>query len=207
MSSDLVYCRVSAIDDTPLDQIRQITAAGFHVEPGCTVSETISGSTTAMERPEFVRLLARLETDDALITTKLDRLGRNAMDVQRTLEILAKKGVRVHCLALGSQNLTGPEGEPTMAILNAIADFELDLLVERTQTGLIRAQGGAQGPGRPAVLSPKQDELIRKRRAEGVSLGVLAKEFGVSRSAIQRAEKRAVDMSFSPIKNQKSSSK
>jgi putative DNA-invertase from lambdoid prophage Rac len=133
----------------------------------------------------------KLEGGDVLIVTKLDRLGRNAMDVRATIEALAAEGVRVHCLALGGMDLTSPAGKMTMGVINAVAEFERDLLIERTQSGLARAKASGKALGRPSALSGKaRDEIIQKRR-NGISLGVLAKEYGVSRAAIQRVEKRA----------------
>lgn len=134
----------------------------------------------------------RLEWEDVLIVTKLDRLGRNAMDVRATVESLAADFVRVHCLALGGVDLTSSAGKMTMAVINAVAEFERDLLIERTQAGLKRAKAEGKALGRPAALSSDQQADVRARRAEGASLGQLAKEFGVSRSAIHRAEKRAI---------------
>ena len=62
----------------------------------------------------FLRRSYRLEANDVLIVTKLDRLGRNDMDVRSTVESLAELGVRVHCLALGGLDLTIPAGKITM---------------------------------------------------------------------------------------------
>jgi putative DNA-invertase from lambdoid prophage Rac len=184
------YCRVSTFDQTTDNQVREIEAAGFSVTPRRVVAETVSGSVAAMERKGFAALLDRMEAGDVLIVTKLDRLGRNAMDVRATVERLAADGVRVHCLALGGIDLTSAGGKMTMAVLSAVAEFERDLLIERTQAGLTRAKAEGKTLGRPAVLSPDQQATIRARRAQGASLGVLAKEYGVSRAAIQRVEKR-----------------
>lgn len=62
------------------------------------------------------------------------------MDVRATVERLAAWGVRVHCLALGSVDLTSSAGKMTMGVIGAVAEFERDLLVERTQAGLRRAR-------------------------------------------------------------------
>jgi putative DNA-invertase from lambdoid prophage Rac len=190
MARTFAYCRVSTADQTTDNQLREIEAAGFNVEPQRAIAETISGSTAASERPGFALLLHKLESGDVLIVTKLDRLGRNAMDVRLSVEALAVKGVRVHCLQLGGADLTSAAGKMTMGVLNAVAEFERDLLIERTQAGLSRAKAEGKALGRPATLSPDQKAAIRQRRAEGISLGVLAKEHGVSRSAIQRAERK-----------------
>lgn len=77
----------------------------------------------------------------------------------------------------------------TMAVIAAVAEFERDLLIERTQAGLSRAKAQGKKLGRPSSLTAEQLEAVRGRHANGASLGVLAKEFGVSRSAIQRAER------------------
>ncbi|KFG90354.1 putative recombinase [Sphingobium herbicidovorans NBRC 16415] len=191
MARTFAYCRVSTTDQTTDNQVREIEGAGFAIEPKRVVSETVSGSVAAMERKGFARLVDRLEAGDVLIVTKLDRLGRNAMDVRATVEKLAGEGVRVHCLALGGVDLTSPAGKMTMGVISAVAEFERDLLIERTQAGLSRAKAEGKTLGRPSALSQKQQEVVRSRRAAGVSLGTLAKEYGVSRAAIQRAEKRA----------------
>ena len=196
MARTFAYCRVSTADQTTDNQIREIEAAGFAVETKRVVSETVSGSTAAMERKGFARLFDRLEAGDVLVVTKLDRLGRNAMDVRATVEALAGQGVRVHCLALGGVDLTSPAGKMTMSVIAAVAEFERDLLVERTQAGLTRAKAEGKSLGRPSALSPAQQEAIRTRRAAGVSLGALAKEYGVSRAAIQRVEKRPAPGTF-----------
>ena len=190
MARTFAYCRVSTADQTTDNQVREIEAAGFAIEPKRVIAETVSGSVAAMERKGFARLVDRLEAGDVLIVTKLDRLGRNAMDVRATVEKLASEGVRVHCLALGGVDLTSPAGKMTMGVISAVAEFERDLLIERTQAGLSRAKAEGKALGRPSALSQEQQETVRARRALGVSLGTLAKEYGVSRAAIQRAEKR-----------------
>ena len=190
MSRTFAYCRVSTADQTADNQVIEIQSAGFNVEPRRVVAETVSGSTPAMERNGFRRLMDRLEWDDVLIVTRLDRLGRNAMDVRATVEKLESENVRVHCLALGGVDLTSAAGKMTMGVINAVAEFERDLLIERTQAGLKRAKAEGKTLGRPTALSPEQHDEIKARRSQGASLGVLAKQFQVSRAAIQRAEKR-----------------
>lgn len=192
MARAFAYCRVSTAEQNTHNQVREIEAAGFAVDPRRVVTETVSGSVAAMERTGFARLVDRLEDGDVLVVTKLDRLGRNAMDVRHTVDTLAKGGVRVHCLALGGVDLTSPAGKMTMGVIAAVAEFERDLLVERTQAGLQRARANGKALGRPSALSADQQAFVRARRAEGVSLGMLAKQFGVSRAAIQRVERRAL---------------
>ena len=190
MARTFAYCRVSTVEQTCENQIQEIEAAGFHIDQRRVIAETVSGSTSALERKGFRQLIDRLEWDDVLIVTKLDRLGRNAMDVRATVERLAEMQVRVHCLALGGADLTSAAGRMTMAVIAAVAEFERDLLIERTQAGLVRAKAQGKKLGRPAKLTREQRIDVQERRSQGVSLGTLAKELGVSRSAIQRVERR-----------------
>jgi putative DNA-invertase from lambdoid prophage Rac len=191
MGRTFAYCRVSTAGQTTENQVREIAAAGFNVEPKRIIEETISGSVAASLRPGFAKLLDRLEEGDVLIVTKLDRLGRNMIDVRTTVERLTKAGVRIHCLALGGVDLTSAAGKMTMQVLGAVAEFERDLLVERTQSGLARAKSQGKKLGRPLLLSEEKQREIAQKRVAGASFGALAKEYGVDRSAIQRSVARS----------------
>ncbi|WP_187494207.1 recombinase family protein, partial [Pantoea agglomerans] len=111
MSRVFAYCRVSKLEQNTENQRREIEAAGFAVRRQRLIEEQISGSVAASKRPGFARLLDRMENGDMLIVTKLDRLGRDAMDVRKTVEQLAMSDIRVHCLALGGVDLTSPAGK------------------------------------------------------------------------------------------------
>ena len=186
MSRLFVYARVSTADQTTENQLREIAAAGFAVEPRRTVTENISGSVAAGERPGFRKLMDKMESGDVLVVTKLDRLGRNAMDVRATVTTLHGLGVRVHCLALGGVDLTSPAGKMTMGVIAAVAEFERDLLIERTNAGLDRARAQGKAFGRPSALSAAQQTEALMRLAKGESVSQLAREFKTSRTTIQR---------------------
>lgn len=191
MPRTFAYARVSTTGQTTENQIQEIEAAGFHVEPRRIVTETISGSTAIAQRLGFSKLMDRLEAGDVLIVTKLDRLGRDAIDVSSTVKALAGMGVRVHCLALGGVDLTSSAGTMAMNVLNAVAQFERDLLIERTQSGLNRAKAEGKTLGRPATLSERQKQAVRDELAAGVSVSALARKLGTSRQTVMRA--RAAD--------------
>ena len=191
MPRTFAYARVSTTAQTTENQIQEIKAAGFHVEPRRIVTETVSGSTAIAQRLGFSKLMDRLEAGDVLIVTKLDRLGRDAIDVSSTVKALAGMGVRVHCLALGGVDLTSSAGTMTMNVLNAVAQFERDLLIERTQSGLKRAKAEGKTLGRPATLSEQQKQAVRDGLAAGESVSALARKLGTSRQTVMRA--RAAD--------------
>ncbi|MDT3670870.1 MAG: recombinase family protein [Aromatoleum sp.] len=186
MTRVFAYCRVSTASQTTDNQALEISSAGFVIEAQRIITECISGSTQALRRPGFKRLLDRLERGDVLVVTKLDRLGRNAMDVRASVEWLANAGVRVHCLALGGVDLTSSAGRMTMQVIAAVAEFERDLLVERTHQGLARARKQGKALGRPAALSETERfEAIEKLKA-GVSVAEIARTLKTSRQTIMR---------------------
>lgn len=180
------YCRVSTADQTTRNQVMEIRAAGFRIQSQRVIEECISGSVAASRRAGFVRLLDRLESGDVLVVTKLDRLGRNAMDVRSTVEQLAASGVRVHCLALGGVDLTSAAGKMTMQVIAAVAEFERDLLIERTQSGLRRAKAAGKTLGRRPLLSAAKRTMVAKRLASGETISAIARELGTSRQTILR---------------------
>ncbi|KTQ86450.1 resolvase [Aureimonas ureilytica] len=187
MSRTFAYVRVSTHGQTTENQIGEIKAAGFDVHARRVVSETVSGSVATKEREGFTRLLDRMEEGDILVVTKMDRLGRNAMDVRTTVETLAEMGVKVHCLALGGVDLTSSTGRMTMSVINAVAEFERDLLIERTHAGLIRAKEQGKVLGRPRSLTDAQKQMVREKLGEGASVSKLSRDYSVSRQTIQRA--------------------
>lgn len=115
------------------------------------------------------------------------------MDVRSTVERLADENVRVHCLALGGVDLTSAAGKMTMSVINAVAKFERDLLIERTQAGLRRAKAQGKKLGRPPALNDQQQEEVVAMRKAGHSLAIVVAKMGVSRSAIQRVEQRSTE--------------
>ncbi len=186
MPRTFAYVRVSTTGQTTENQIQEIEAAGFQVEPRRIVTEVVSGSTAIKQRRGFSKLMDRLESGDILIVTRLDRLGRDAIDVSITVKALSEMGVRVYCLALGGADLTSSSGTMTMQVLNAVAQFERDLLVERTQSGLKRAKSEGKTLGRPATLSDEQKKDVREDLAKGMSVSAIARKFATSRQTVMR---------------------
>jgi putative DNA-invertase from lambdoid prophage Rac len=186
MSRVFAYLRVSSESQTTDNQLQEIASAGFAVDPRRVIAETVSGSVAASQRPGFGKLVDKLEAGDVLVVTKLDRLGRNAMDVRATVEGLQGLGVRVHCLALGGMDLTSPAGKMTMGVIAAVAEFERDLLIERTQAGLARAKAEGKSIGRPSALKDLQVQQVCSRLAAGESVASVARAFETSRQTIMR---------------------
>ncbi|TAM06400.1 MAG: recombinase family protein [Paraburkholderia sp.] len=186
MGRTYIYARVSSGDQTTDNQLHEIRQAGYTATGKRVVTETISGSVCASERPGFARLLDRMESGDELVVSRMDRLGRSASDVTATVERLAAEGISVVCLQLGKMDLTSPAGKMTMGVLNHVAQFERDLLIERTQSGLARARAAGTKLGRrPALSAAKQAEALAKIAA-GETIAQVARDFGVTRQIIMR---------------------
>ena len=155
----------------------------------CSIAELIaaavpSSSLTCLFAPS----LDRMENGDVLIVTKLDRLGRNAMDIRKTVEQLATSDIRVHCLALGGVDLTSPAGKMTMQVISAVAEFERDLLLERTHSGIARAKAAGKRFGRPSVLTKEQQLMVIAQINSGISISAIAREFNTTRQTILRVK-------------------
>jgi putative DNA-invertase from lambdoid prophage Rac len=167
-----------------IERSRCPTAAGFTIPEYRIVSKTISGSVAAFQRPQFKRLKDRLEPGDILVVTKLDRLGRDAIDVSTTIAALSPISVRVYRLALGGSDLTSSSGHFTMTILNAVPQFERDLWRERTRAGLAAAREKGKRVGRlPALKSAAKQEAV-EAIAQGQTIASIAGRLKVSRATI-----------------------
>jgi putative DNA-invertase from lambdoid prophage Rac len=106
------------------------------------------------------------------------------MDVRQTVETLAENGIRVHCLALGGVDLTSPAGKMTMQVLSAVAEFERDLLIERTQQGLKRAKAEGKKLGRPEAMDTTKRVLFWK--GNNKSQAEVAAELGIGIATVKR---------------------
>ena len=190
MSRVFAYARVSTVTQLTENQREQITQAGYSIDKRRYVEETISGSVPALQRPGFVSLLDKLEDGDTLVVTKLDRLGRDAIDVQQTVKLFKVRGVRLIVLQLGNLDLTSSSGKLMVGMLAAIADFERDLIIERTQAGLARAKAEGKRLGRPTKTTEKERQAITSALHAGRTVSELAREYGISRALVHniRAE-------------------
>jgi len=181
------YGRVSTKGQTTENQLHEIRAAGYQVEAEFWYAEEgVSGKVPALQRPEFIKLLAQILSGEILVVTKLDRLGRDAQDVSATIKMLASRRVEVVVLQLGKLDLASPAGKLMMNMLAAVAEMERDLLVERTQSGLARAKAEGKTLGRPTRTTPEQRATIVKRHQAKESISALAREYGISRASVMR---------------------
>lgn len=184
MSRVFAYARVSTVEQLTENQAEQIAQAGYHILPKRYVEEKVSGSVPTSQRAGFNRLMDRMEDGDTLVVTKLDRIGRDSIDVQQTVRNCAEKGIRLVVLQLGNLDLTSSAGELMVKVLAAVADFERDLIVERTQAGQARARAEGKHMGRPSKTTTDERRMILQRLAGGESVSSVARVFKVSRGTV-----------------------
>ena len=178
------YARVSTVEQVTENQREQIARAGYSIRPKFFIEEQISGSVPAAQRPGFQRLLERMDEGDTLVVTKLDRIGRDSIDVQQTVERFQHEGIRLVVLQLGNLDLTSSAGALMVKMLAAVADFERDLIIERTQAGQARARAAGTHMGRPSKTSPEQRLAIRQALIAGATVSSMAGIYQVSRATI-----------------------
>jgi DNA invertase Pin-like site-specific DNA recombinase len=177
------YGRVSTAGQTVENQRLELERAGVGMD-FWLADEGVSGAVPAMQRPQFKVLLDRIRPGEALIVGKLDRLGRDAIDVLQTVRTLADRAISVKVLNLGGVDLTSPAGKMLLHMLAAVAEMERDLLVERTQAGLQRARAEGKKLGRRPATTATQRATIRQRLAAGESVAAVAREHGLSRATV-----------------------
>lgn len=177
------YGRVSTTLQNTINQKLELEQAGFKIDFWFS-DNGISGKTCASQRPEFSKLLEKIRDGETLVVSKLDRLGRDAVDVLQTVRLLSERGIKVIVHQLGQTDLTSPAGKLLLTMLSAVASMERDLLIERTQAGLARAKAEGKRLGRPCKTTEAQRFEIRDLLAQGASVSEVARSFGLSRASV-----------------------
>ncbi|EPW7004602.1 resolvase [Vibrio parahaemolyticus] len=179
------YCRVSTTEQSTENQIIAIRQRGYEVIESRVVSETVSGSVEAMKRDKFKMLVEhQLESGDMLVVLKLDRLGRDNIDVQKTITMLGGRGIKVVCLDLPVADLSSAEGKLMLQMFSAFAEFERNRIRERTKEGLERAKAEGKKLGRPVAHTTT--DSVQAKKAEGLSQSKAAEVLGLGIATVKR---------------------
>jgi putative DNA-invertase from lambdoid prophage Rac len=192
MTTLLGYGRVSTDTQSTENQRIELAQSGYQISDELWFSDRgISGKTCAAQRPEFSKLLFKIRDGETLVVSKLDRLGRDAVDVMQTIRMLGDRKVKVIVVQLGSTDLTSTAGKMLLTMLAAVAEMERDLLVERTQAGLQRAKAQGKKLGRPTKTTDTQRQSIRADLKSGISVSQMARQHDVSRATVIGIRDRA----------------
>jgi DNA invertase Pin-like site-specific DNA recombinase len=153
-------------------------------------AEKISGAVS--DRPELARLLSRLDEDDVLVVTRLDRLARSTRDLLNILDAVAKAGAGFKSLADTWADTTTPHGRLMLTVLGGLAEFERELIRARTGEGRKRAQARGVRFGRPPKLNVHQRREAIERMRNGETQADIARTYGVDATTIGRLDCSAV---------------
>lgn len=181
------YIRVSTEGkgQTTDNQRKLILDAGFQVDEFIS-EEGVSGSRKAFERPAFAAMLSRMNKDDTVLVTAIDRLGRSASDVLNVVEELKARGIRVKVTQFDGIDLTSATGKLMLTMLAAVAEMERNLLIERTNAGLARTKAQGTKLGAPLTITPTILKELIDKKADGATFDELQTEYNIPRNTIAR---------------------
>lgn len=186
--SRIAYYRVSTADQS-IEAQRQALGGSFDKEFD---DSGVSGATLAADRPGFSKLLGYIREGDTLYVYAIDRLGRDALDVQATVRLLLGMGVSIDVRGLGL--ISKGVGELIVAVLAQVADMERNRIIERCESGRAAARAslaatgkthrGKASLGRPKAADPV--EVVKWRRDNQASISKTMAHFGLSKATIAR---------------------
>jgi len=177
----LGYARVSTADQQPQLQVDALERAGCYR----VFTETASGARS--DRPVLEQVLDQLRRGDTLVVWKLDRLGRSLRHLVDTVTELAERGIGFRSLQEAIDTTTTPGGKLVFHVFAALAEFERDLIRERTAAGLAAARARGRRGGRPSVMTAHKARVAQEMYRSGqCTVATIATTLGVSRASIYR---------------------
>jgi DNA invertase Pin-like site-specific DNA recombinase len=174
------YARISTEDQNAQLQIDALKAAG------CVKVFTDTASGSLASRPELDKMVDQLRPDDVVVVWRLDRLGRSLKNLITLVEDLAERSVGFRSLS-ESIDTTTANGKLFFSVMGALAEFERDLVRERTMAGLAAARARGRVGGRPPVMTSEKIEVARSMYdSKQHTVEAIAKTLGVCRKTIYR---------------------
>ncbi|MDG1483926.1 MAG: recombinase family protein [Myxococcota bacterium] len=177
------YARVSTADQAPELQVAALERAGCEE----VVTEHASGG--KRERPVLQGLLGQLTTGDVVVVWKLDRLSRSLVDLLWILERIEQAGAGFRSVT-ESIDTTTAAGRMLLMMLGAFAEFEREMIRERTRAGLEVAKKKGRLLGRRPKLTPEQQAMVVELITAGRGQREVARLLGVSQKTISRIWRR-----------------
>ena len=173
------YSRVSTTEQDQALQEDALTKAGVDQ----IFTDTASGAKTS--RPALDQLLSKLRSGDTVVVWRLDRLGRSLRHLIDVFSDLESKGVAIRSLT-ESLDTSTPGGRLIFHVFGALAEFERDLIRERTNAGLVAARARGRTGGRPSVWTAEKLQIAQDLLAQGTDIATVSRILGVSRASIYR---------------------
>jgi len=174
------YARVSTLDQNPDLQTDALRHAG------CRRTFTDKASGASSDRPQLAAALDYIRPGDTLVVWKLDRLGRSLRHLVETVTRLQERGVGFRSLQENIDTTTAT-GRLVFHIFASLAEFERDLIRERTQAGLAAARArGRLGGRKPVLTADKAAAARRMYESKDMTVAQIARALGVSRATLYR---------------------
>jgi DNA invertase Pin-like site-specific DNA recombinase len=170
------YARVSTADQDPALQLDALT-------PTCQRVFVDTASGVLASRPELDALLDLVKPGDTITVWRLDRVGRSLAHLVNLVADLTRRGVHFRSLTEGLDT-SSPSGRLVLHLFGAFAEFERELIRERTMAGLAAARGRGRVGGRPSMMTTEKLDVARTMLAEGHSKAAVARTIGVSRPSL-----------------------
>lgn len=184
MGKKIGYGRVSTAGQDFETQIQDLKKAGCQEED--IYCEKFTGF--KLERPKFQYVLNILEAGDTLVVSKMDRFARSTIDAITTIKKLFERNVTVQILNMGIVE-NNPAGRLLFNVMSCFAEFERELIMERTQAGKERSKiekGDAYAEGRPPVYKKAQKKHAMELLSQGMTYSEISEKLGMSESTIHR---------------------
>jgi DNA invertase Pin-like site-specific DNA recombinase len=181
------YMRVSKADGSQVLDLQRDALRAAGVAAGHLYQDLASGKRE--DRPGLAACLKALRRGGVLVAWKLDRLGRDLRHLVNLVHELTERGVGLKILTGhgAAIDTTTASGKLVFGIFAALAEFERELVVERTKAGLLAARARGRRGGRPYKMTPAKLRLARAAMADpGTNVGDLCRELGVARQTLYR---------------------
>lgn len=174
------YARVSTAEqnlERQLDMLRQYGVDAIF-------QEKMSG--TKRDRPELTKMLSHLTQGDTVVVESLSRLGRSTKDLIELVELLQEKGVQLVSLKEAIDTST-PTGKLLFTLMSALAQFERDVIAERTREGLKAARARGRQGGRPRCDSRKVQQAVKLYQSRQYTIREIEELTGIKKATLYRA--------------------
>ncbi|OFO45298.1 MULTISPECIES: recombinase family protein [Corynebacterium] len=181
------YMRVSKSDGSQTTDLQRDALLAADVDPGHLYEDKASGKSE--DRPHLDACLKALRSGDTLLVWKLDRLGRNLRHLVNIVHDLTARGVGLKVLTGqgAAIDTTSAQGKLVFGIFAALAEFERELISERTKAGLESARARGRKGGRPFKMTPAKVRLAMASMGQPeTSVAALCQELGITRQTLYR---------------------